>query len=131
MASPEAVGGEGRGALGISEEYTSGPAHDIWAGPVHFPPTERRVGQEGGSPMAKMRVLSARGDTVLEWDERKLQTGDPEALAAVREAEWIFEELRSRGATAFKVESDKPGQRLDTVDRTAEQIIVVPRVAGG
>jgi hypothetical protein len=60
-----------------------------------------------------------------------LQTGDPEALAAVREAERIFEEQRSRGATAFKVEPDKPAQRLDTFDRTAEQIIVVPRVAGG
>ena len=81
--------------------------------------------------MAKMRVLSARGDTVLEWDERKLKTGDPDALAAVREAERIFEEQRSRGATAFKIAADTPAQRLDTFDRTAEQIIVVPRVAGG
>src|SRR5687767_8137390 len=85
----------------------------------------------GGSLMAKMRVLSARGDTVLEWDERKVQVGDPEATAAVREAERIFEEQRARGATAFKVEPDKPAQRIDTFDRTAEQIIVVPRVAGG
>jgi hypothetical protein len=81
--------------------------------------------------MAKMRVLSARGDTVLEWDERKLRTGDPEAVAAVHEAERIFEEQRARGATAFKVEADTPAQRLDAFDRTAEQIIVVPRVAGG
>jgi hypothetical protein len=81
--------------------------------------------------MAKMRVLSARGDTVLEWDERKLQTGDPEALAAIREAERIFEEQRARGATAFVVEQDKPARRIETFDREAEQIIVVPRVAGG
>ena len=81
--------------------------------------------------MAKMRVLSARGDTVLEWDERKLKTGDPDPLAVVREAEGIFEEHRSRGATAFKIAPDTPAQRLDTFDRTAEQIIVVPRVAGG
>jgi hypothetical protein len=81
--------------------------------------------------MAKMRVLSARGDTVLEWDERKLQTGDPEALAAVREAERIFEEQRSRGATAFVVEPDTPARRIDSFERTAEQIVVVPRVAGG
>jgi len=78
-----------------------------------------------------MRVLSGRGDTVVEWDERKLRTRDPEALAAVREAERIFEEQRSRGATAFKVQPDKPAQRIDEFDRTAEQIIVVPRVAGG
>ena len=81
--------------------------------------------------MAKMRVLSGRGDTVVEWDERKLRTRDPEALAAEREAERIFEEQRSRGATAFKVQPDKPAQRIDEFDRTAEQIIVVPRVAGG
>ncbi len=81
--------------------------------------------------MAKMRVLSGRGDTVVEWDERKLRTRDPEALAAVREAERIFEEQRSRGATAFRVQPDKPAQRIDEFDRTAEQIIVVPRVAGG
>ena len=81
--------------------------------------------------MAKMRVLSARGDTVLEGDERKLQTADPEALAAVREAERIFEEQRARGATAFVVEPDKPARKIDSFDRTAEQIIVVPRVAGG
>jgi hypothetical protein len=81
--------------------------------------------------MAKMRVLSARGDTVLEWDERKLRTGDPEALAAVREAERIFEEQRARGATAFVVEPDKPARRIDNFEREAEQIVVVPRVAGG
>ena len=81
--------------------------------------------------MAKMRVLSARGDTVLEWDERKLHTADPEALAAVREAERIFEEQRARGATAFIVEPNKPARKIDSFDRKAEQIIVVPRVAGG
>ena len=103
------------------------PARSIWAGSARFPDR----GDQGGNQMAKLRVLSARGDTVLEWDERKLQTGDPEALAAVREAERIFEEQRSRGATAFKVEPEKPAQKIDTFDRTAEQIIMVPRVAGG
>ena len=81
--------------------------------------------------MAKLRVLSSRGDTVVEWDEKKVEIGDPDALAAVREAERIFEEQRGRGATAFKVEPEKPAQRIDTFDRTAEQIIMVPRVAGG
>ena len=76
-------------------------------------------------------VHEMRRDLVRYWDERKLHTGDPEALAAVREAERIFEEQRARGATAFKVEPDKPAQRIDTFDRTAEQIIMVPRVAGG
>lgn len=81
--------------------------------------------------MARLRVLSARGDTAVEWDEKKLEVGDPEALAAVREAERIFEEQRARGATAFKVAPDKPAERIDQFDPKAEQIIIVPRVAGG
>lgn len=81
--------------------------------------------------MAKLRVLSARGDTSVEWDQRRAQTGDPEALAAVREAERIFEEQRQKGATAFKVEPGVPAQRLDRFDPEAEQIVIVPRVAGG
>jgi hypothetical protein len=81
--------------------------------------------------MAKLRILSARGDTVVEWDEHRLEIGDPEALAAVREAERIFEEQRARGATAFKVAPEQPAVRIDTFDPQAEQIIMVPRVAGG
>ncbi|HEY8477300.1 MAG TPA: hypothetical protein VIN09_10595 [Chloroflexota bacterium] len=81
--------------------------------------------------MAKLRILSARGDTVVEWDAKRAEVGDPEALAAVREAERIFEEQRARGATAFKVAPGKVAERTDVFDRTAEQIIMVPRVAGG
>jgi hypothetical protein len=84
-----------------------------------------------GSAMAKLRVLSSRGDTVVEWDERKVERRDPEALAAVREAERIFEEQRARGATAFVVTPEKPARRIDQFDPMAEQIIMVPRVAGG
>jgi hypothetical protein len=81
--------------------------------------------------MAKMRVLSARGDTVIEWDGRKVEAGEAEALAAVREAERIFAEQRARGATAFRVAPDRPAERIDAFDPMAEQIVVVPRVAGG
>lgn len=81
--------------------------------------------------MAKLRVLSAKGDTAVEWDQKRVETGDPEAVAALREAERIFEEQRAKGATAFKVEPDRPARRLDQFDPEAEQIIVVPRVAGG
>jgi hypothetical protein len=81
--------------------------------------------------MAKLRVLSSRGDTVVEWDEKKVELGDPDALAAVREAERIFEEQRARGATAFVVAPDKPAQRIDTFDPQADQVVMVPRVAGG
>ncbi len=81
--------------------------------------------------MAKLRVLSSKGDTVVEWDEQKVELGDPDALAAVREAERIFEEQRARGATAFVVAPDRPARRIDTFDPQAEQVVMVPRVAGG
>jgi len=81
--------------------------------------------------MARMRILSARGDTIIEWDGQKVEVGDGEALSAVREAERIFAEQRARGATAFKVEAGQPAERIDTFDPRAEQIVVVPRVAGG
>ncbi len=82
--------------------------------------------------MAKMRILSHLGDTVVEYDVEKAAEGDTEAVRAVKEAERIFKEARSRGATAFRVDSpDKPAERIDKFDKTAEQIIVVPRVAGG
>jgi len=78
-----------------------------------------------------MRVLSARGDTIVEWDGGKVEAGEAEALSAVREAEWIFAEQRARGATAFRVAPDRPSERIDKFDPKAEQIVVVPRVAGG
>jgi len=81
--------------------------------------------------MAKMRILSSLGDTVVEWNTEKAIV-DPEAAKAVKEAERIFREARQRGATAFRVDSpEKPAERIDKFDKTAEQIIVVPRVAGG
>ena len=81
--------------------------------------------------MATLRVLSARGDTAIEWDQQKAEAGDPEALAALREAERIFAEQRARGATAFGVEAGRPAERLERFDPRAEQVVVVPRVAGG
>jgi hypothetical protein len=81
--------------------------------------------------MAKLRVLSSTGDSVVEWDAARAEQGDPEALAAVREAERIFEEQRARGATAFVVAPDQPARRVDEFDPAAEQVVMVPRVAGG
>jgi hypothetical protein len=75
--------------------------------------------------------MSRRGDDRISWDSKKLEVHDPEALAAIREAERIFNEERMKGATAFKVEPGKAIERIDTFDRTAEQIVIVPRVVGG
>ncbi len=78
-----------------------------------------------------LRVMSRRGDDRIMWDSKKLETNDPEALAAIREAERIFNEERLKGATAFRVEPGKPVERIDKFDSTAEQIVLVPRVVGG
>jgi hypothetical protein len=56
---------------------------------------------------------------------------DPEAVAAVREAERIFAEQRARGATAVRVAPGKPAERIEKFDPQAEQIMMIPRVVGG
>jgi hypothetical protein len=89
------------------------------------------VENEGGTTVGMLRVMSRRGDDRLTWDEQKVLTGDPEANAAVREAERIFAQERAKGATAFKVEQGKPIERIEQFDATAEQIVMVPRVVGG
>lgn len=81
--------------------------------------------------MGMLRVMSRRGDDRIAWDLKKADANDSEAVAAIREAERIFNEERKRGATAFKVEHGQTVERIDKFDRTAEQIVVVPRVVGG
>ena len=81
--------------------------------------------------MGMLRVMSRRGDDRLSWDGQKVLAGDAEAIAAVREAEHIFAQERAKGATAFRVEPDKPIERIEHFDATAEQIVMVPRVVGG
>ena len=81
--------------------------------------------------MAVMRILSNQGDTKYEWDVGRVQLGDAEAVAAVREAERIFAQQRARGATAFKVWPGRSAERLDSFDPQAEHVVMVPRVAGG
>jgi hypothetical protein len=78
-----------------------------------------------------LRVMSRRGDDRVTWDEQKVLAGDPEANAAIREAERIFSQERAKGATAFRVETGKPIERIEQFDATAEQIVMVPRVVGG
>jgi hypothetical protein len=81
--------------------------------------------------MANLRVMSWRGDTRVDYDVEKATAGDAEQRAAVQEAERIFREERARGATAFRIEADEAATRIDAFDRTAEQIVIVPRIAGG
>jgi len=86
---------------------------------------------EGGTTMGMLRIISKRGDERLLWNEQDALASDAEALAALREAERIFARERARGATAFRVEPEKPVERLEQFDQQASQIILVPRVVGG
>lgn len=81
--------------------------------------------------MGMLRLMSHRGDDPITWDYQRVITNDPDAVAAIEEAERIFEKTRQEGATAFKVESGSTVERINKFDRTAEQIIIVPRVIGG
>jgi hypothetical protein len=81
--------------------------------------------------MGVLRMMSRRGDDQVAWERERVAVGEPEALAAVREAERIFQEQKARGATAFKVEKGNTLSRIDQFDAEAEQIVLVPRVVGG
>lgn len=81
--------------------------------------------------MGMLRVMSRRGDDTIRWERRQLEIGDPEAEAAVREAERIFREHTRRGAAAFLVARGQAPVRIDVFDTEAEQIVVIPRVVGG
>ena len=81
--------------------------------------------------MGVLRVMTAGGDLSVRWDRQQVEAGDAEARTAVEEAERLFEQARARGATAFKVVPGRPAERIERFDPEAEQIVVVPQVAGG
>jgi len=99
--------------------------------------------------------MSRRGDDRITWDSQKVEANDPDAMAAIAEAERRFNEELARGGTAFKVEdviheaewiinnerkkettalkieTERTAKRITKFDYTAEQILIVPRVIGG
>jgi hypothetical protein len=87
--------------------------------------------RDEGQPSSGLSGLTGRPTDFRETAPALKTAHDPEAVAAIREAERIFNEVRARGATAFKVEPGKPVERIEKFDRTAEQIVMVPRVVGG
>ena len=81
--------------------------------------------------MGMLRVMSRRGDDRIIWDEQLVATNDPETIAAIKEAERIFAQERTNGATAFRIEPGQATQRIDQFDASATQIVIVPRIVGG
>jgi hypothetical protein len=81
--------------------------------------------------MASLRVLNRSGDLKISWNPADVARGDPEALAAVREAERIFAHERAQGSMAFRVRQGAPAERLTTLDPLAEETVMIPPMAGG
>jgi len=69
-----------------------------------------------------LRVMSRRGDDRVTWDEQKVLEGDPEAAAAIREAERIFSQERAKGATAFRLDPGKPAQRIENLTKQPSRL---------
>ena len=92
---------------------------------------QNATSRKAGITVGMLRVMSRRGDDRVTWDGQKVSAGDPEAVAAIREAERIFAQERAKGATAFRVSPGKPAERIEQFDKKAEQIVLVPRVVGG
>lgn len=81
--------------------------------------------------MSVLRILNGSGDSSVSWDRDRLAASDPEAEAAVQEAERLFAQARANGAVAFRINLDQPATRLNEFDPTAEEILIVPAMVGG
>lgn len=92
--------------------------------------------QTGGSTRRQhvIRVMCHLGDVATRWETGAGVEVDPEAQAAVKEAERIFREARQRGDSAFIVEPGKAPRKIDAWDQRAleaPEIIITPRLVGG
>jgi hypothetical protein len=93
--------------------------------------TQRMTTDAPRPGLSVLRILNGSGDTSLWWDRDGLAASDPEAEAAVREAERVFAQARADGAVAFRINADQPATRLHEFDPTAEEILIVPPMVGG
>src|ERR1051326_7002562 len=95
-------------------------------------PIEHGRGPRENRRMASLSILNASGDSTIRWDERAFAAGDPEAQAAVTEAERLFAEARAAGGEAFRLQAGSLAHRVATLDPTAgDDVLVVPRMVGG
>jgi hypothetical protein len=82
--------------------------------------------------MPSLRILNATGDTCVTWDTEAYAAGDPEALAAVEEAERLFAAGREAGGEAFVVKEGAPARRLTRFEPTLEDdVLLIPPMVGG
>ena len=82
--------------------------------------------------MASLSVLNASGDTRVTWDEHAFAVGDPEAQAAVDEAQRLFAEARVAGGEAFRLRAGALAQRVTALNPLDDDdVVIVPRMVGG
>jgi hypothetical protein len=86
---------------------------------------------EPGGSRCTLHVLNGSGDTRVSWDRVRLAAGDPEAQAAVAEAERIFARARASGAQAFRLQPNAPAERLTAFDANATEVVLIPPMVGG
>jgi hypothetical protein len=89
------------------------------------------VGEGSMTKMSVLRIMNGSGDTSVSWNPEQLAQADPEAEAAVREAERLFARARAQGAVAFRIDADEKATKLSDFDRTASEILVIPAMVGG
>ena len=81
-----------------------------------------------------IRRMCDQGDAVIAWETGTDTDTDPEALAAIAEAERIFREALVRGDVPFKIDGDKGAVKLERWDdqaKEADEIVIAPRLMGG
>lgn len=81
--------------------------------------------------MGVLRALTHEGDSRVAWSLAAAAAGDPEAAAAIREAERIFDERRADGCSAYVMENGRAKRRIAVFDSTAAFILLLPPVIGG
>ena len=74
--------------------------------------------------MGEMRVMGRQGDTRVTWDSEQAQE--------VEAAEATFKSYLAKGFAAFRVtKRDRKGSQIEGFDPLAEEILLVPPMAGG
>lgn len=81
--------------------------------------------------MDMRRRVARQGAARAPGDLPTAAGGDPEAVAAVREAQRLVAAARAWGAAASRSEADRSSERLERFDQAAAPIVVLPRVVGG
>lgn len=73
---------------------------------------------------SSMKIMDQTGHTTVKWD--------PANNDEVEVARATFRELKAKGFRAFRVQGEgKQGERIDTFDPQARQLILMPQLVGG